>query len=76
MTNDLICFNSLYLCLSITPSAGVGAKTYSPANHIPLLSLMPWQLKTIAPEKLYFFRGLHPNGLHFVLKLQVSTNTQ
>ena len=32
---------------------------------------MPWQLKAIEPETFCFFRGIHPNGLHFVLKLQV-----
>ena len=50
---------------------GVGAKTYPPRKHTPSLTLMLWRLKTIVPQKLCFFRGIHPNGLHFVLKPQV-----
>ena len=45
---------------------------HTPRKSIPpSLTLMPWHLKTIVPQKLCFFRGIHPNGLHFVLKLQV-----
>ena len=49
--------------------AGVGVKTYPRQIIFPLLNLMPWELKTIEPEKLYFFRRIHANGSHCVLKL-------
>ena len=45
-------------------------------NIPPSLTLMPWHLKTIVPENFCFFRGIHPNGLPFVLKLQVWIYTQ
>ena len=41
----------------------------SPRQIVSPLTLMPRQLKSITPEKLCFFREMHPNGLDFVLIL-------
>ena len=46
-----------------------GRKLIAPGKMVPPLTLMPWHLKMIAHNKLYFSKGIFPNFLHFVLKL-------
>ena len=45
-------------------------KSIPPGKTTPPITLMHDHLKIIAPGKLYFCRGILPNFLHFVLKLQ------